>query len=1196
MFLYNLTLEPSAAISQAILGNFSGTKQQEIIVSHQSSLELLRPDPNTGKVHHVLAHEVFGIIRSLSPFRLTGGSKDYIIVGSDSGRIVILEYNPEKNQFDKVHQETYGKTGCRRLVPGQYLATDPKGRAVMIGAIEKQKLVYVLNRDSAANLTISSPLEAHKSYTLVHHLVGVDVGFENPLFACIEIDYSDVDQDSTGEAFQNMEKLLTYYELDLGLNHVVRKWSDAIDKRSNMLFAVPGGNDGPSGVLVCSEGYITYRHQDVPEHRVPIPRRNAPLDGSQRGLMIVSGAILKMKGVFFFLLQSELGDLYKVSIDYEKGQVTNLRIKYFDTVPVASSLCVLKSGFLFVASEYGNHQTYQFVSLGDDNEDTEYNSVDFMSDDIQSSDLPSVFIHPRAPKNLYLVDERESLSPLLDLKVHNLTDEDTPQMYALCGRGSRSTFRVLRHGLEVTEVASSELPGKPNAIWTTKLRSTDQFDSYIVVSFLDQTLVLSIGESAEEVTDSGFTQDAPTLAVQQLGDDALVQVYPHGVRHIRADGRVNEWKTPSNRTIVRASTNTRQVVIALSSAEIVYFELDNLGQLNEFQERKDMAMGVTSLSVGVVPEGRQRSKFLAVGCEDLTVRIFSLDPESCMEQLSVQAVNAVPTSLCIAEMMDQPGLAIGTTYLSIGLQNGVMLRSVLDDITGGLSETRTRFLGARAIKLHHVKIQGNPAVLALSTQPWLIYTFQGRLHTTPLTYHALEFASGFSSEEHSEGIVAISGDTLSILTLEKLGTVLSQSSIPLKYTPRRMLLHPDTRNFVIIESDHNTYSSDELRRIRGDDVVDGEAEEIPPEIIGLPRAPAGRWGSCIRILNPLQGETVSMLELEGNEAAFSMAIVQFQSQGGEAFLVVGTAKDLILAPRSFSAAYIHIYRFTEEGKTIELLHKTQVEDIPLAFVGFQGRLLAGVGKLLRIYDVGKRKLLRKCECKSIPTCIVALHTQGNRIVAADIQESMHFAVYRHAENRIHVFADDTTPRWMTASVMLDYETVAGGDKFGNVFVDRLPPGLSEQMEDTTLGGNFSVQKSYLNGAPNRLQNLVHFHVGDIVTSIQRATLVPGGREVLVCATHLGSIRVVIPFATREDVDFFQTLEMHVRQETASLIGRDQLAYRSYYVPVKGAVDGDLVELYNLLPPEKRRAIAVEMDRTTGEIQKKVEDMRVRAAF
>jgi len=64
-----------------------------------------------------------------------------------------------------------------------------------------------LNRDSAAKLTISSPLEAHKSHTIVYHSVGVDVGFENPIFACIEIDYSDADEDPTGEAFLNAEKV-----------------------------------------------------------------------------------------------------------------------------------------------------------------------------------------------------------------------------------------------------------------------------------------------------------------------------------------------------------------------------------------------------------------------------------------------------------------------------------------------------------------------------------------------------------------------------------------------------------------------------------------------------------------------------------------------------------------------------------------------------------------------------------------------------------------------------------------------------------------------------------------------------------------------------------------------------------------------------------------------------------------------------
>jgi len=77
----------------------------------------------------------------------------------------------------------------------------------MISAMEKAKLVYILNRDAAANLTISSPLEAHKNAAIIHHIVGLDVGFENPMFAALEVDYTESDQDPSGEAFNNVEKV-----------------------------------------------------------------------------------------------------------------------------------------------------------------------------------------------------------------------------------------------------------------------------------------------------------------------------------------------------------------------------------------------------------------------------------------------------------------------------------------------------------------------------------------------------------------------------------------------------------------------------------------------------------------------------------------------------------------------------------------------------------------------------------------------------------------------------------------------------------------------------------------------------------------------------------------------------------------------------------------------------------------------------
>ena len=88
--------------------------------------------------------------------------------------------------------------------------------------------------------------------------------------------------------------------------------------------------------------------------------------------------------------------------------------------------------------------------------------------------------------------------------------------------------------------------------------------------------------------------------------------------------------------------------------------------------------------------------------------------------------------------------------------------------------------------------------------------------------------------------------------------------------------------------------------------------------------------------------------------------------------------------------FIRIYAIGEGGRSLTLLHKTrvswlhehcspvghqqvftwsftehgwlqQVDGIPGALVGFKGRLLAGIETTVRLYDMGKKKLLRKCE-------------------------------------------------------------------------------------------------------------------------------------------------------------------------------------------------------------------------------------------
>jgi splicing factor 3B subunit 3 len=87
---------------------------------------------------------------------------------------------------------------------------------------------------------------------------------------------------------------------------------------------------------------------------------------------------------------------------------------------------------------------------------------------------------------------------------------------------------------------------------------------------------------------------------------------------------------------------------------------------------------------------------------------------------------------------------------------------------------------------------------------------------------------------------------------------------------------------------------------------------------------------------------------------------------------------------------IKTYRFSKDGRSLELIHSTACEDIPGAFSEYRGKLVAGVGNVLRVYELGMKKLLRKLENKSLTSPIVSIKVEDSgRIFAADISESVH---------------------------------------------------------------------------------------------------------------------------------------------------------------------------------------------------------------
>lgn len=53
------------------LGNFSSPKVEEFVISRGNIIELWRPD-EAGNINIICSYEVYGLIRALKPFRLSG--------------------------------------------------------------------------------------------------------------------------------------------------------------------------------------------------------------------------------------------------------------------------------------------------------------------------------------------------------------------------------------------------------------------------------------------------------------------------------------------------------------------------------------------------------------------------------------------------------------------------------------------------------------------------------------------------------------------------------------------------------------------------------------------------------------------------------------------------------------------------------------------------------------------------------------------------------------------------------------------------------------------------------------------------------------------------------------------------------------------------------------------------------------------
>jgi splicing factor 3B subunit 3 len=120
---------------------------------------------------------------------------------------------------------------------------------------------------------------------------------------------------------------------------------------------------------------------------------------------------------------------------------------------------------------------------------------------------------------------------------------------------------------------------------------------------------------------------------------SLIQIQGRGENR-----KKTKWDSDKGR-ILKACSNSRQVIVYIEGGQIVYFEIDSLTGLLSENQTQFFETEICCLDIGHVPEGRQRCKFLVIGQQDKTVRVLSLEPESCLQKISTQGCPALASSV-----------------------------------------------------------------------------------------------------------------------------------------------------------------------------------------------------------------------------------------------------------------------------------------------------------------------------------------------------------------------------------------------------------------------------------------------------------------------------------------------------------------------------------------------------------------------
>ncbi|KAG9144936.1 hypothetical protein Leryth_023570 [Lithospermum erythrorhizon] len=730
------TVLRSSVVLQVVQAHFRTQSTNDVVFGKETTIELVVIGED-GIVQSICEQPVFGIIKDLAVLRWSerfdceqsqATGKDILVVISDSGKLSFLTFCNEMHRFFAITHIPLSISGNSRNQLGRMLSIDSNGCFIAVSAYEDRLALFSISSSAGSDIIdkrIFYPPENKVEASASGG--GIRGTIWSMCFISKEFHQSSKENNPVLAILLNREKsyrnelLVMEWDTKEHVVHVVYKHSEAgplahqiveVPRSFGFAFLFRAGDallmdfrdvQNPCCVKKISlsftpspveaQSFLEARSSKLPDIIDDSVAASALLELSdiyKNDSMDIDGDIAIEPGSNFvcswcwgdqdmnnrmMIFCADSGEIFRIEISLDSdGAKVKLSDRLFKCQPTKALLWV-EGGFVAAIVEMGDGMV---LKLEEDR-----------------------LVYQSAIQNI---------APILDMSVADYHDEKHDQMFSCCGISPGGSLRIIRSGISVDKLLKTAPVYRGiTGLWTVNMKLSDSYNSFLVVAFVEETRVLSVGVNFRDVTDFvGFLSDVCTLACGLVSDDLLVQIHQCGVRicmptsAAHPEGIQSSW-SPSNNSISLGAVGENMIVVATSTPcslfvlgvkceSAFHYEVYQMQQVMlehelscisippkhlEQEATNFFSNAAHSTQVSSVLAGIDTNSIFVIGTHKPSVEVLSFDRNKGLRVLAIGIISITSTmgstiSGCIPQ--DVRIVLVDRLYVLSGLRNGMLLR------------------------------------------------------------------------------------------------------------------------------------------------------------------------------------------------------------------------------------------------------------------------------------------------------------------------------------------------------------------------------------------------------------------------------------------------------------------------------------------------------------------------------------------